>query len=451
MRLIKLANLMQNKLLLEYVYDHFKLIPTDYADNYIENNILSFDNNYSFGEYPITESKNLLEFFDDSNKIHLTISKNKININESKYLIISNGIFIGQNIPNLYWCTYKQIKNYNPLYKGYEFLKDAIIDLFKFEDTYFDFVFKNFIKRNKSRVDRITSSIEINPPKKLGAGVSGVAFLIAKDKVLKIFTGEDNYKHVLFALNNLHKNNLHAKYEPMIYDVGRIGKFNGIDLFFSIMEKVSVEFKYDGENEYTDKLNYIKNEIYDKYIEYTNTYGTQENLTKDFLNEVTDYIKTNLEQEQIDDFEEIKEAFDIKENLDSFIENISLKMHSNRKDLHLENLGVTRQRTIRYFDPAFNKDNFNKTKFLIKELNKVIHYPITNIDFNKVRDLAMDIKNMDVNDLTLSIIKNRLVDDIYFNGRSQKDEFLDDVYGVIQSISLEHGLNIADYDIIRRI
>lgn len=445
MELIKIANELINKEILKILYDHFCLNKKHSIEqNYIKDNFHLIDSKYNFSKFPIEVKPNYLLFIDDDNfDTFIEFSESKLDNNPKNKDILSEGYLdYYDSMPKLNFQIFKKISTtYNKSYQGYEFLKDALIYIFKNEEHYFDYIFNNFIKRNKSRIDRIMSSIEIKPPKKLGEGATGVAFLISEDKVLKIFTGTENYKKIIEAINNLHQNNIQSNYEPMTYDAGRLGKFYGIDIYFSITEKLNTSIS-------NSKIRDVIIRIKEEYNNYINIYGISDNLTNNELDEIIDYIVAELSAYEVKSYYAIKQQQNINDSIQDFIKNIVLKISSDRIDLHEGNLGVSNKGNIRYFDSGYYLDYENRRNMLITQLNKIINSNISNKSLNTIRDFCVDIKNMNKFDLIKSIKDGILNDHIFVNGIDQYGEDLMSIYEFISSIALENDIKLAEFDII---
>jgi len=203
----------------------------------------------------------------------------------------------------------------------------------------------NYINQNKSKLDRIMLQAETFRPKMLGAGADGVAFEIAKDKVLKIFTNKFAYEKSLEAINNLYQNPQISKTEAMLYDVGEFPPFKGKKLYYYIIEKFETSRVIDIDDDVYDITTMLKS---NKYKELKEMF---ENKQYDLLNQlIKDVAKEIANKIQIRGLDSFKLNNDWKE---TFVEEVIMKYISGRTDLHSQNVGVTNNGYLRFFDPAY--------------------------------------------------------------------------------------------------
>lgn len=73
------------------------------------------------------------------------------------------------------------------------------------------------------------------------------------------------------------------------------------------------------------------------------------------IREIVLALKDELKQNQEikDKIEKASKQFDLDQNwLEGFLKEIIMKFLTRRTDLHTGNLGITKHRKLRYFDPA---------------------------------------------------------------------------------------------------
>lgn len=417
-----------------------------YEKDWLEN----FENinwsNYIEGEFKDSKFENgILEIVigehDSEERNILYVSKSKIKTSNP---IIHEGMLVGNpSIPTLYFCFAKKITNYVFKTQGYEFLKDLIIKLFNFEDVEFDKEFERMLRQSRAKFDKIKSMVEINPPQTLGRGVSGVACLISKDKILKLFTGADVFQSLKDAQSSLFKPNYKSKYEPMIYDLDRIGKFYGVDVYYTIVEKFNTEFAEDDDAKYVldEALSIIKA----KYDDYVGIYGKNENITQKYLDELSYYIYNELDVDTINDYNSFAKDYGIKTTIKELIDNCLSKMASNRFDLHAGNVGIShRTNSLVFFDSSYYIEN-KKTQLFKRELNKILKIKKQDDKIMLAKDLIAQILSESVKTIEGSIISNKIIFNLDYKGNNLKGRKLEEVYNILQKMAKNYNIDIVNF------
>lgn len=238
---------------------------------------------------------------------------------------------------------------------------------------------KDFIIENKTTIDKIRNSFKHNPIL-LGGEADGVAFSIAKDLVLKIFTSKFAYESANRAMNQLYKYKNLASTEAMIYDIGIFGKFKPKDqlLYYYIMEKM---IPLESKQFESTKIPYpaVRKVVHKIIVEVRMQFAQskeqwekvqnillQDNQSISKLNKIKKLIKNTshliAEIVKISYKEEVGEIDKIqflrKDWLEKLSEEILIKLITGRADLHLGNIGITDQGYLRFFDPVFQFEGY---------------------------------------------------------------------------------------------
>jgi len=351
MNLIKIANFFIKKYssrnVIEEIYNHFKFNNNlENKNNWVNDTLDKINNNLSYSSINKKDRSIELELLNNKN---LIISLDRINHKDKTI----EGIILGNSsIPTL---RYEFIELNNNL-NYYDFLLDIIPTLLSVDKNLIYEDLEKIVKNNKSKLDSITSMMEIKPPKYLGKGADGIAYLIAKDKVLKLFLGEESFNQLQNSYNNLFENTEDSKYEPMIYDLGELGKIFGIKIFYVILEKFDTKI---------DK--YSDNEL--EALSYRIRYLILENINLK-LDEIVNIVYNELTDLEVDSYNLIKDTLQIETTLEEYIENMASRMIKNKKDLHVGNLGISeRNRKFIFFDPHYKTEN-RSTNIIRDQLQK---------------------------------------------------------------------------------
>ncbi len=261
-------------------------------------------------------------------------------------------------------------------------LIDTLSDLFRMPvSAKFLEEVEKFIDNNRKKIDNIRKYFSRNPYI-LGQGVDGVALSISdmpglnqhednRDKpgglVLKLFQDRGAYNQAKKAVERLHKYPDLAKTEAMIYDVGTLGKFGDITVYYTIMEKMIAARTLHVDAQYM--LGSLVDKIFVKVV------GDSKKWEKvrDLLKEPTTHLE--IKKEVIRSAKKLEEYFKNPNNEDasigsinyidwhlsdklnkswllSLIEDIIWKVITQRFDLHTGNIGITGYGEFRFFDPA---------------------------------------------------------------------------------------------------
>ncbi len=204
-------------------------------------------------------------------------------------------------------------------------------------------------------------------PKKLGAGMDGIAFDIGGGKILKIFRSERAYREAIKSMDRLYKRPELAKTEAMIYDVGVLGSLRGKDpLYYWIMEKMPVTLENidNFDLETLNGLITIITRVYDDMphpmkldISSNIEDPAQKEKVTQFIKDATKYVVTELNRHPYFAKENRLKKFETNHKLspgwlETFAEEIIFKLMSGRVDLHEGNVGITNYGQLRFFDPV---------------------------------------------------------------------------------------------------
>lgn len=405
MKLITLANLFIKKYAEQNIDLH------DFASDMVGilTDLLNFDMSLEEVNKWININKDIINKFNLTNSIYndgsefrFTSEDNEvyfisINSNSDLFLILSesldylkdHGSYFNFNvkeslifnkynqIPNIYGTlavvskkqkilqdkTYKTLIHYLWIIEPLHFLFDLTVDT-DYEEIY------NFIVSNYDKISKLKNLFKTNPIK-LGHGADGVAYEISDRLVIKFFKDPFIYKKVREAQDRLYSNPELAKTEAMIYDVSSLGKINNHNLFYYIIEKVKPVKKT---NElFYNSIRVVNNKIKEFCLsKFSNIFKDLEDnnkkISKDGLILLVNRVLNGLKQDK-----EFKTNIEIINNsglladnwLSLYIEEILLKLMTGRTDLHSGNLGISKNKQLRFFDPAHDPSQ----KYLNKELS----------------------------------------------------------------------------------
>ena len=309
-------------------------------------------------------------------KKYVMISKSQ-DLNYENYIILEQALLRAvSDIPNLWLSTFAfghseldkntpigpDIAHYGWVYKA---LGGMTVPDYGYLAGSEDIV--EFIRGNKEALDKLRQHFK-GEPKMLGKGADGSAFDIGGNNVLKIFNDKVSYEKAKEAIKRLHGNPELSRTEAMIYDVGEIGEINGRTIYYYIMEKLKtmpsdstfrnrlsvllgkIAFHINGEKK-KEFLRRIKKQINDP---------SKAERIKNIVKRVAEQIKTSLEYTDIGLIEYVadyitNEGTELKPNwMNLLIEEIIMKYLTGRTDLHANNIGITGNGELRYFDPSFS-------------------------------------------------------------------------------------------------
>jgi hypothetical protein len=218
-----------------------------------------------------------------------------------------------------------------------------------------------FVNQNKPKIDGLRHFFTKNP-QFLGRGSDGAVFDVG-EFILKIFRDPVAYQAAEAAMHRLHKEPELAKTEAMIYDAGKLGVFRNKDVFYYVMEKmipisnIDLDFK----NKVKDLIRKISIAIMnssikdlkgksnirvelDSIVEFIASYFNNSNLVKDI---------TEMNRKHDKNDNSMIVPFLRSEWLRLLVEEICLKYLTGRIDLHVDNIGITNNGELRYFDSAY--------------------------------------------------------------------------------------------------
>jgi len=214
---------------------------------------------------------------------------------------------------------------------------------------------KTYINANQAQINNIRKHFSYQP-KFLGAGIDGAAFDVGPNLVLKIFSSSKSYQAAKETMEKLHKNKDFAKTEAMIYDAQELPKFNGNKIYYYLMEKMIPINNLDEEN--CDRIRFVTNKIYNHIqSQHLNIKKLRQNMN---IDEITKFIIENIIKlknliihfTSKNIFNKIKQDnTTIKDNwFELLVEEVVIKLLTERNDLHTGNLGLTNFGEFRFFD-----------------------------------------------------------------------------------------------------
>jgi len=436
MYLFKIAEQIElklNKRILSTIFNRFSK-NNKFKKDWIDQASISLKNKYS--KYSM--GANSILFKNESSNLLVQ----NFPIKSDNNIVLSEGFIKGnKSIDNLYYKEFIILKT-DSSYSGYEFLRDAISRIIK-EDNEFEGRFKKFIKENKVRLDRITSMIEVRPPKYLGGGADGVAYLISKDKILKLYTNSFAYEKTLDSYNNLYENNIDSTEEPMIYDIGILGKFYGINIYFTILEKFKT-IKVDG-----DIIDNLTKRAKDMFEEYVSIYGLPEKNEKN-VEEITYELYNGFTAEEVQDYNNFAKNNKTKTKFRDFVKILVLKILSEKVDLHSGNLGISNRKKVVYFDPAYGHDYILSALLLRKEFKKIIKSNSNHPEMIKIKNIINEFLKLSNEKLAIMLKNNKISLSINYDGDDLLDSDFRDFYNRIKLNVYSFNLHLEPFNNVNK-
>jgi hypothetical protein len=366
-------------------------------------------------DFPITinyEGTNAVMFSNSGFDYILSLSP--LEDSESQTIVYSEMIPAYKSIPTIFFHKTKNISSLSkldPISSHNIFVVQALQKVVGLNPR--DEIERNdissFIKENIDTINKIRSFFQ-KAPEKIGSGADGMVFSISDFAILKIFKNEGAFQAAQQAMERINKNPEIAKTEAKIYDAGILGECKltyrpSKMLYYYIMEKMTpMESILNYDAQAFDFFHFIGNitENLLNTVSNTKTFPLHhcqqllaEGKDKELKEQLSGYVKSmeddlrsrhstsqkikKLEDKYVSPFQLsidtskqqsplsplIKEVgkkgqqpFHLRSSwLSSLIEEIMLKVITNRTDLHMGNIGITGYGDLRYFDPAFQ---FNK-------------------------------------------------------------------------------------------
>ena len=319
--------------------------------------------NMRYGGQPNTDH---IEGIYGSNKA--MISVNRL---ESHYNPVSEGILNpSKNIPKLFiriedFYSDKP-KLVDKLVANEQWLISCFVKILRYEESKIDRLLPKFISDNQSKINSLKTFWTKNPTI-LGSGADGIAFDIGNGMVMKIFQEKFAYEKAKAAQERLFSNRLMPETEAMIYDIGEF-KMPGtmIDpLYYLIIERMAnvkdMREQYNLPKEYDiETILYVIKKLIISNDKYTELRGTRKTLNNNEIiqkiKEITLDIIKDVNNECSGNIENIEETTAMsKDWLTKLIYEIIVKLLTERKDLHMGNIGINQQGYFRFFDPAYGK------------------------------------------------------------------------------------------------
>jgi hypothetical protein len=223
-----------------------------------------------------------------------------------------------------------------------------------------------FVKENRTKIDKIRRHFEVSNPTVLGQGADGVAFAISSHLVLKIFRNKNAFNHAVMAMDRLHKNPELAKTEAMIYDAGELGTFENQIVYYYVIEKMVPLSNMDS-NVYSSLETLIdqmrstilndRGSHWRKFKEYVGNPDKHSELKQEIKNGAQRLVH-DMKRHYGRHITKIEDNLQdkLKSNwLESLAEELIVKYLTNRTDLHMGNIGFTGYGDFRFFDPVYNE------------------------------------------------------------------------------------------------
>lgn len=247
---------------------------------------------------------------------------------------------------------------------GYEFAAEAIIEIFHLRaDSVHSSIWMQdiveYIKTNKSALDKLRSRFN-TMPRRVGAGSDGVVFSIGMDRVLKLFRDPSAYRAAVAAMHRVFKGHSMGAHEVLIDDVGQLGTFDSLPVYYYIMEKVipaDNALSFDGLNELQAVLVSIKEHLLKHRGEIERLRAIRRHVgnAMAYIGLAAQNISKSVRQTAhssvafIDN--ELGEHLR-KDWLEKLVEEMLVKYMTNRTDLATRNIGWTNGKFMIY-DAAF--------------------------------------------------------------------------------------------------
>jgi hypothetical protein len=276
-------------------------------------------------------------------------------------IVIYEGIFIGEGkIPQLHVEIEDESKieeREREVGENY-FIVHALEKLTgEVDEEEFDREVVGLIKRNRSEIGKIRGLSDSGKIEYIGSGSFGVVYRLNDRMVLKIFMGNFDREGAKESMELIWGGERRGRTEAMVYGEGSFGEFMGEEVRYYIMEKMKgieeIKDKTVGssileivrvvrgicEQEIMRKWGYKKGRDIG--------WGEVEGWIMGRVEKIEGEIRRTAywEVKKIEGSGELWEGW-----LREFIEEYMMKYMSGREDLHDGNVGITRGRSLRYYD-----------------------------------------------------------------------------------------------------
>jgi hypothetical protein len=216
---------------------------------------------------------------------------------------------------------------------------------------------EKILKANKKSFENL-HGITGDHAKKLGKGSDGIAFQVNEHQVIKFIVNDYVYNEAIKAMKRLVESPELSKTEAMIYDAGKLFSFNGKNVYYILLERMTPVWDL---RKSRDKIQDIMLDIVSRVdgdplidkIKSMIANKSSAELLK-FISLTLLKIEPEIQAKFKKEIAEITAAGKLRDSwVASFIEEIIMKIATSRGDLHIGNIGVTSYGDLRYFDPAY--------------------------------------------------------------------------------------------------
>jgi hypothetical protein len=249
----------------------------------------------------------------------------------------------------------KQFAKYAEINSMNSFVVDALKILLNNTD---DKTVNDFILQNENKINSIRNWFSYYPSV-MGRGKDGIVFDIATDKILKFFTSSHSFHQARLAEKRLYQNSEFAKHEPMIYDIGLLGKYNNQNIYYYVMEKfenVDAKLSHDSFSNLDNFIKFIQKLLSNSSALFTEIEILLENdqITKaqDLIKLIKSHVLKQIQNSKFNP-DVFRSSLHLADNwLSQFLDEAIMKWALGANDFHANNVGITKHKQLRIFDPS---------------------------------------------------------------------------------------------------